>query len=230
MSEGRSAILGRISRQIDARDGTSETQRRESVLSHLKGQAETIVPASGRLSGKAAIDQFIAKAEAVNSTVERVPEVSGLPEAVARYLAGNGLARALRRGADPLWESVDWSQIPELRISVGPSDGSDIAGISVAHSAIAETGTLVLCSGPDNPTTLNFLPEHHIVVLPVDRIEGALEKPLRDIVAAADADDEPLPRVINLTTGPSRSADIEQTLILGAHGPRALHIILVGTQ
>jgi L-lactate dehydrogenase complex protein LldG len=91
---------------------------------------------------------------------------------------------------------------------------------------VAETGTLVLVSGPDNPTTLNLLPDTHIVMIDADDIAGDYEavwRRVRDTYGAGQA-----PRTVNLVTGPSRSADIEQTLILGAHGPRALHIFVVG--
>ena len=103
---------------------------------------------------------------------------------------------------------------------------SDAAGVSHALGGIAETGTLALTSGPDNPTTLNFLPEHHIVVVAASDIAPDLEtlwQALRE-----GRGDGSMPRTVNLVTGPSRSGDIEQVLLLGAHGPRAVHIVIVG--
>ena len=95
----------------------------------------------------------------------------------------------------------------------------------------AETGTLMMASGPDHPSTLNFLPETHIVVLPAARIGGAYEEGwahLRAEAARGDGEgDGFMPRTVNLVTGPSRTADIEQTIALGAHGPRRLHIVIV---
>ncbi len=88
------------------------------------------------------------------------------------------------------------------------------------------SGTLVLTSGADNPTTLNFLPETAIVVLDAADIAGDYETVWERL--QQQAGENPLPRTINLISGPSRSADIEQTLLLGAHGPRNLHIIVVG--
>jgi L-lactate dehydrogenase complex protein LldG len=82
-----------------------------------------------------------------------------------------------------------------------------------------------LISGPDNPTTLNFLPETHIVVLPKSAVTGSYEDVwdrLRQHVGEGV-----MPRTVNLVTGPSRTGDIEQTIELGAHGPRRLHIILL---
>ena len=93
----------------------------------------------------------------------------------------------------------------------------------------AETGTLMMTSGPDHPSTLNFLPETHIVVLPAERIGGAYEEGWAHLRAEGgpDADASFMPRTVNLVTGPSRTADIEQTIALGAHGPRRLHIVIV---
>lgn len=113
-----------------------------------------------------------------------------------------------------------------LEIKRGPSDGYDEAGVSHAFGGIAETGTLVMLSGVDNPTTINFLPEHHIVVVDAEAIDGDLETAIAKIRTRYGKGK--MPRTVNLISGPSRSGDIEQKLVLGAHGPRALHLIVVG--
>jgi L-lactate dehydrogenase complex protein LldG len=96
-------------------------------------------------------------------------------------------------------------------------------------AGIAETGTLMLPSGPERPTTLNLLAETEVVVLRASAIVGPYEEAWdrlrargRDALSGGI-----MPRNIMFVTGPSRSADIEQTLELGAHGPRRLHILLV---
>ncbi len=83
----------------------------------------------------------------------------------------------------------------------------------------------MLTSGADNPTTLNFLPDNHIVVVDAEDVAADFESVFARLRARFPS--RQLPRVVNMITGPSRSADIEQTLILGAHGPRRLHVILV---
>ena len=91
---------------------------------------------------------------------------------------------------------------------------------------MAETGTLALLSGQDNPTTLNFLPDYHLVVIDKADIVGDYETVwtrLRDRYGEAV-----MPRIVNFITGPSRSGDIEQKLLFGAHGPRSLHVMVVG--
>ena len=113
-----------------------------------------------------------------------------------------------------------------LEIARGPSEGDDLNAVSAAFAAVAETGTLALVSGPDNPTTLNFLPDNHFVVVFAADVVADVESVFARLKAAYGAG--ALPRTVNFITGPSRSADIEQTLLLGAHGPRRLHVVVVG--
>ena len=104
---------------------------------------------------------------------------------------------------------------------------SDPVSVTSAFAAVAETGTLAMAAGPDHPSTLNFMPETHVVVLPVSRLSKSYEGIWDKLRGAMDAGGGLLPRTVNMITGPSRSGDIEQTLLLGAHGPRRLHIVLV---
>ena len=113
-----------------------------------------------------------------------------------------------------------------MRQSAGASDGRQLASVSHAFAGVAETGTLVMASGTDNPTTLNFLPDTHVVVLNAKDIAGDYESVWARVRNSFGID--ALPRTINLITGPSRSADIAQILILGAHGPRRLHVLVIG--
>jgi L-lactate dehydrogenase complex protein LldG len=82
-----------------------------------------------------------------------------------------------------------------------------------------------MVSGPENPSTLNFLPDNHIIVVAGKDIAGDYESVLARLRAACGKGG--MPRTVNFITGPSRSGDIEQTLLLGAHGPRRLHVIVV---
>ena len=81
----------------------------------------------------------------------------------------------------------------------------------------------MLPSAPERPTTLNLLPDTAIAVLRASRLVGALEEAWDLLREDAGV----MPRNVMLVTGPSRSADIEQTLELGAHGPRRLHVVLI---
>jgi L-lactate dehydrogenase complex protein LldG len=168
---------------------------------------------------------FVAMAKGAACTGTQIADRAAVPAAIAGYLARENLPAKLRVAPDAEVADLPWSTRPLLEVTSGRSDGSDEVSLTPALAAIAETGTLMLTSGPERPTTLNFLPETHIVLLTADQVVGGMEEAwakLRERYGRGV-----MPRTVNLVTGPSRSADIEQTLQMGAHGPRRLHIILV---
>ncbi len=228
MSSARDIILQRIGKAIEEGRAPPRSERESGAEARLVAKERTVVPKGANVSGEEAIALFTQKAQSVQTTIRHVAAISDVAEAVSQYLTAKNLPQAIRRGSDPLLDRAGWEAQPLMEVTIGPSDGSDRVGLSVAVSAVAETGTLILSSGPDNPTTLNFLPDHHLVVLPADRIEGPLEQSLRGMVDHSSSNGGLLPRIVNLITGPSRSGDVEQQIVLGAHGPRAVHVILIG--
>jgi L-lactate dehydrogenase complex protein LldG len=220
---GREAILQRM-RGALAGSG-DDSARRKTVETRLARAPKGLIPTRGQLEPKARVALFCDMADKAAATLKRVKGYDQVPAAVADYLRSRNLPAAIRIGSDKRLAAAPWARQRALQLRDGASDGDDEAGVSHAFGGVAETGTLVLHSGSANPTTINFLPEHHIVVLAADDIEGDLESVLKKL---NNRKGPRLPRTVNLITGPSRSADIEQTLILGAHGPRALHIIVVG--
>ncbi|WP_342343797.1 lactate utilization protein [Chthonobacter albigriseus] len=220
----RDAILGRVRRSLGV-SGT-EINRRAAVADRLARAPRGVIPARGQIEHDARVALFITKIEAVQATTERVASPADVPRAVADYLRRHNLPQAVRMGADPRLEAVDWSREPQLSVAFGRSDGRDLVCVSHADAGIAETGTLALTSGPANPTTLNFLPDVHVVVLDAADVVGDAEAVFEGLRARFGVGQ--LPRTVNMVTGPSRSADIEQTLLLGAHGPRSLHVVVVG--
>ena len=222
--KGRDPMLARVRRALGAT--ADEAKRRRAVETRLLSPQANVVPARGQLDRDARVDLFCKMAEKVSATVRRVPRQEDVPIEVAAHLRWHNLPLQIRTGSDPLIDALPWSREPHLERLTGASDGSDAASFSHAFAGVAETGTLFLLSGPENPTTLNFLPDTHIVMVSADDIAGDYEavwRRIRELYGPGK-----LPRTVNLVTGPSRSADIEQTLILGAHGPRALHILVVG--
>ena len=204
----------------------AEAPRRKVVADRIAGHPAGVVPQRGQLPPKERASLFIKMMEAAAGTVATVADANEVPSAVAAYLRSHNLPLAIRRGADEKLSALPWTNEPALEISTGPSDGAQLASVSQAFTAVAETGTLVMTASPDNPTTLNFLPDNHIVVLDAKEIGGDFETAIAKL--REKYGEGVLPRVVNFITGPSRSADIEQTLILGAHGPRRLHVIIVG--
>ncbi|MBL8510841.1 MAG: lactate utilization protein C [Betaproteobacteria bacterium] len=122
----------------------------------------------------------------------------------------------------PAFSGLDWVDAG-LEFATRPADRFDGVGLTGCFCAIGETGTLVLLGGPETPKVTALLPETHICVVPRSRIVATMEDAfqlLRDEVG------EP-PRSTFLVSGPSRTADIEQTIVIGAHGPYRVHVILV---
>jgi L-lactate dehydrogenase complex protein LldG len=202
-----------------------EAPRRKVVADRLSGHPVGVVPQRGQVPSRERIALFCKMLESAAGSLKHVASTGDVPEAIGEFLRRHNLPLSVRRGSDALLASLPWQREPALDVSVGASDGQQLASVSHAFGGVAETGTLVLTAGPDNPTTLNFLPDNHVVVIEAKDITGDFEAilaQLREKFGVA------LPRVVNMITGPSRSADIEQTLILGAHGPRRLHVIVVG--
>jgi len=221
---GRDHVLSSIRRSLGVTG--REAPRRKAVADRIAGHPRGVVPARGQIAAAERLTLFARMMEAASGSVARIADRADVPVAVAEFLRQHNLPPAIRRGEDARLVSMPWERAGTLEVTTGASDGTQLASVSHASGGVAETGTLILVSGPDNPTTLNFLPDNHIVVLDAKDVAGDYEtiwQRLRERFGAGI-----MPRTVNMITGPSRSADIEQTLILGAHGPRRLHVILVG--
>ncbi|MGQ0664940.1 MAG: LutC/YkgG family protein [Pseudomonadota bacterium] len=168
------------------------------------------------------VDLFEKLASEVGASLARVPGLAAVPPAVADYLARHNLPADIAAAPDPLLDRMPWAARPLLRLRRGRATAADAVSLGAALAALAETGTLMLASGPTSPSTLNFLPDTHIVVLPVARVVGPMEDALKRLRAAGE-----MPRTVNFITGPSSTGDIEQRIYKGAHGPRRLHIVIV---
>ena len=219
----RATILASIRRSLGV--SGQEAPRRHEVADRLGTHPKGVIPARGQRAPAERAELFRAMVEAANGTVEEIVDRADVPAVVAGFLRAHNLPLVVKRGADARLAALPWDKERTLTVTTGPSHGSDLVSVSHAFAGVAETGTLVLTSGADNPTTLNFLPDTHIVVVDAKDIAGDYEavwQRLRDKFGAV------MPRTVNLITGPSRSADIAQTLILGAHGPRRLHVLVVG--
>jgi L-lactate dehydrogenase complex protein LldG len=220
----RDLVLGSIRQALGVTG--REAPRRKVVADRLAAHPVGVVPTRGQLEPERRVALLADMIATANGSVARVNDTTGVPAAVAGFLRRYNLPMSVRRGDDARLAALPWQLEGALEVTQGASDGRQLASVSHAFGAVAETGTLVLASGPDNPTTLNFLPDNHIVIVDVSDVVADFETIFAQLRRSFG--DRQLPRVVNLITGPSRSADIEQTLILGAHGPRRLHVILVG--
>jgi L-lactate dehydrogenase complex protein LldG len=219
----RDAILATIRRSLKV--SGAELTRKVVVEERLDHAPKGVVPARAQGDAAHRLATFKAMVAVSQASLSEAPSADEVPQAVAAFLRDHNLAPSLRRGDDLRLAAMPW-QRTTLDVATGRSDGNDLTAVSHALAAVAETGTMVMASGDDNPSTLNFLPDNHIVVVDAKDVvadyEGAWNRVRRAYGKGT------MPRTVNWITGPSRSADIEQTLLLGAHGPRRLHVVLVG--
>ncbi|MFL5169445.1 MAG: lactate utilization protein C [Microvirga sp.] len=222
MTTARTDIFSSIRRSLAVKG--DERTRLQIVAERLDRAPKGVIPARGQVSGEALVEVFRAQAEAALATVRVVDSVAEVPRAVAEFLRDHNLPATLRMGDDPRLKAMPWGETA-LEMSQGRSDGGDLNAVSHALAGVAESGTAVMVSGPENPSTLNFLPDNHIVVVAAKDIAGDYERVFAKLRATYGKGQ--MPRTVNFITGPSRSGDIEQTLLLGAHGPRRLHLVVV---
>ncbi len=162
---------------------------------------------------------FIRKAQAADAEIRIVDGEADIPAAVAELLRARNMAAAIHLPPQSDLSALAWDrQLTVSRTAPGPDD----AAVTRAPLAIAETGTLVQPSRTASPASWHFRPGLEIAILRADDIVAHFE----DVLAVLKRGGA-LPATVNLITGPSRTGDIEQTLELGAHGPKALAILIV---
>ena len=216
MSDAREQILASIRHSLK-RTGTLEGSVSRMLDERLARHPVHVQPA---LQGDLAA-RFVSKLEAVAGTAARVSSLAAVPDAVVDYLSAQALSLEVVMASAPMLAQLDWPA--SLKIERRVARREDRVTVTGAFAGVAETGSLVLVSGRESPTTLNFLPDVHIVVLRREQIVAHIE----DVWSQLRSELAAMPRTINFITGPSRTADVEQTIQLGAHGPRSLHVILV---
>ena len=217
MSDGaRERILARI-RAAQGRAGARPTHEEvEAVEETIRRRARGPLP----FVEADLVARFRARAESLQSTTDLVPALADVPAAVARYLARFDLPS--RGCVSPQVADLGWSDAG-LALEVRGAVDADPIGVTGVFAALAETGTIMVVSGPDTPATTSLLPETHIAIVPASRIVPYME----EAFALARAELGELPRLVNFISGPSRTGDIDQTIVLGAHGPYRVHLIIV---
>jgi L-lactate dehydrogenase complex protein LldG len=203
------------------RSGAREEQAVRERLAKPKAQP---VPERVRIKHNDLLDLFASRAERAAASVERLASLSDVPEAVARYLKAEGLPNRVTVGTDTLAAAVPWERNTGLETAPPPVDSEGGASVAGTLGGVAETGSLVVSSGAGRPYLLHVLAETHIAIVPAGRILATQETLWTRLRAEWG---EHWPRALTLLTGPSRTADIELIVELGAHGPRRLHILVV---
>jgi L-lactate dehydrogenase complex protein LldG len=221
---GREEVMSAVRGALMVRG--DEPGRRGVVRARLDRAPSGPIPARAEKPAAELIVSFKAMLEVQGAQVRELSDAQELPAAIAALLAELNLPARLRHGADPLFASLPWESTLIER-EQGAAQPEDAVSLSRATAGAAETGTIFLTSGADNPSTLNFLPETHCVVILAETIYGSFEEIWRGLRETYGKGS--LPRTVNLVSGPSCTADIEQTIIRGAHGPRRLAVFIIGS-
>lgn len=215
----RDDILGRIRSAIDRPAGTGAPPPPEYAN-------RALIPRRAQGSPAELTARFVEMATEAEISIGHIADRGAVGRSISDWLSAEGLPARAVMSPDPAMDAYGWENAPGLEIRRGAADGSDAVSITPTIAGIAETGSIMVTSGPGTPYTLNFLPETHIAIVHTDRIVGGYEDAwtrVRDTGETAAA----LPRTVTLITGPSRSSDIERTVTIGVHGPKRLHIVLV---
>ena len=220
MSDARAQVLDGIRRSLGR--GPIDAAAAAAVDQRIAGHPRNLIPARAVGGPGDRVDLFIRQVEKAAATIDHVASADAVPDRIIDYLARQNLPAVVKAAPDPMLDRIPWDRRPTLSVERGGADPADAVGMVAAVAGIAETGTLMVVSGPGSPTRLNFLPDTHLIVLATNAVVGSYEDAWDRLRAAG-----PMPRTVNLITGPSRTGDIEQQIQLGAHGPRRLHIILV---
>jgi L-lactate dehydrogenase complex protein LldG len=210
---------------------------RENILSRIRTALRRSAPLTEQQSGQMRtklkehprgpmptmnwelLPRFRERCESLSSTVDQVASLAEVPAAVARYLTQNGLP--LAAVCWPEFGALDWGGAG-MQMQARPARGDDKVGVTGTYCAIAETGTLMLLSGEHTHPVTSLLPDTHVAIVPASRIVRSME----DAWDLLRRERGSLPRQVAFVSGPSRTADIEMTLVLGIHGPYRVHIVL----
>ena len=226
----RDGILGRI-RASNHRAGPVPAEQATRNAERIAAHRPNLIPARAEGDAATLTTRFVAFAEEVAATVNRVADADDVPAAVATFLASHNLPTELVASPDPALDAYPWAQQPLLTLQRRAGRPEDVVSITGAVLGIAETGSLMVRSGAKSPQTLHFMPPNHIAVLRAKDIVGSYETAWNKLRERMAADGETFPpRTVTLITGPSRTSDIEKTSYVGMHGPHRLHIILVDGQ
>jgi L-lactate dehydrogenase complex protein LldG len=216
----KAEIFGNIRRGL--KRGEPTDAQRASVAARLKPHHNNLIPKRAQLPHAQQVALFVEMAEEAAAEIIEINNGSEIVGEVCRWLQHQNI-NTLTTATDPILSELEWDQ-STINVLSGVGHAGDAASLTTAFAGIAETGTLMLYSRPESPTTLNFLPDNHIVLLKKSDIVGPYEDAWGKLREAIPGN---LPRTVNLITGPSRSADIEQRLQMGAHGPKRLLILLL---
>ena len=216
MSAAREQVLARIRAALGR--GELDPERTAELRDRIARHPRHIEPAFDETPRQ----RFRQKLEAAEASFAELDTLDAVATEIERYLEAHGAEKRVATSRDELLRAIDWPASIDAQPWVAGSDHR--VSVTAAYCGVAETGSLLLVSGEKSPTRLNFLPDYHIVVIEAKQLVLRME----DAWDSLRASTKQMPRSVNFISGPSKTADVEQTVEYGAHGPRCLHVILVG--
>jgi L-lactate utilization protein LutC len=213
MSDARTEIFSRVHKAL-GRESLS-SQQRKSLDERMASAPDLIRP---QFSDDL-VEHFANQLQSVAASFVRVSNTEGIIPAITEHLDSLGLNHKLV--VAPSLKDLQWPK--NFEIHSGRAREADLASVTGCFVAVAETGSVVLLSSPESPTTLNFLPDYHIAIVKSSQLVRHMEDVWTEFRQLPGG----IPRTINLISGPSKTADVEQTLQVGAHGPRSFHVVFV---
>lgn len=209
------------------------TTARDDILRKLRGRGRVPEDAPPAWTSRRRFDDLAARfaesLERVSGEVIRAESLDAAWEALDGLLASLDARLVVANDEPPLagldlsarWPGIDWHIVGrsegDLRVLCATAD----VGLSSADAALAETGSVVIASGPGRSRLATLLPPVHVALVPEARLTP-------DIFTWTAARKGERPASVTLVSGPSKTADIEQTLAIGVHGPKRFIVILYG--
>jgi len=217
----KTEILANIRRGLNRGEATAA--QKAAATRRINAHKATIIPKRSQLDQAGQIQLFRDMASGAAAELIDIDSLKELPTAVSNWLNKHNFKRFVS-ASDECLDKLNWSALGDITREKRVAEAGDVASLTTSMAGIAETGTLMLYSRPESPTTLNFLPDCHLVVLKESDIVGSYEDAWQRL---RERNPEQMPRTVNMITGPSRSADIGQKLQMGAHGPCVLVIFML---
>jgi L-lactate dehydrogenase complex protein LldG len=217
-SGDRTAFLGRIRRRTATAPPPNLAHPPPAPLTGPPPIARSVLLDADDLVGS-----FCRNALEIKAGVHRVTSAGELAAVVGALVTRLGVRRAVASKQPEAWSVVERLTAAGVDVQPLSRDASAAAdlGVTVATAAIATTGTVVQRSDVVGGRTASLLPPVHLCLVPASCIVANSADVLRRL------GDEPLPSNVVLITGPSRSADIEQIIAMGVHGPVAVELVVL---
>ena len=215
MTDAREKMLAAIRLKI----GNLPERNCDLASARLQSHARHLIPERVNVSSADLVLLFQKQAELVGTRVFRITR--SLLETQLKTVFAEHRIHKIKISDSDITQQIAWQSLA-VEATTGAATTEDAVAVTSCFCAVAETGTLVFTASKATPTSLNFLPEIHVVILHEDNIVASYEDVWDKIRLLPSP-----PRCVNLVTGPSRTGDIEQKILMGAHGPKELWVFLI---